>query len=189
MDPTLIILNGASSAGKTALANAFQKLEDTPFLYAGIDTFMHMLPDRWIGDHPDGIQLLPFQDGWGHWCIDVKFGPVAEKLLLGYRDSILALLKAGNNVITDVIISREQDLKAIVDAFGELRTFLVAVYAPLEVLEGREMQRGEPKGLSRGRYEAVYSQKIKYDLLIDTTTATPQQGAEQIQRLIRSGRS
>jgi len=186
MDTTIIILNGASSAGKTTIASSFQEIEATPFLYVSVDAFMHMLPQKWIGSQPEGIQLLPSQKIPNTPSIDIKLGPIAEKLFTGYRDCLLALFNAGNNVITDLILSREQDFQNLVDHFGELRAFLIGVYAPLEVLEVREIKRGEPRGLARGRFDAVYNKKIEYDLFIDTTQTSPRQAAERIQKLIMS---
>jgi hypothetical protein len=48
---TLILLNGASSSGKTSIAGALQSLMQEPILQAGIDKFIFMLPSRYL-DRP-----------------------------------------------------------------------------------------------------------------------------------------
>jgi len=56
------------------------------------------------------------------------------------------------------------------------------VFAPLEVLEARERQRGDREiGLARWQHERVH-RNIDYDLKLDTTRATPLECAERIRR-------
>jgi chloramphenicol 3-O phosphotransferase len=46
MNPSIIIiLNGASSSGKTSVLNALQIILDEPYLDAGIDKFIWILPN------------------------------------------------------------------------------------------------------------------------------------------------
>jgi len=50
----IIFLNGASSSGKTSILMALQEMLEEPYLNAGIDKFIWMLPKRYL-DPP----LLP----------------------------------------------------------------------------------------------------------------------------------
>lgn len=61
---TIILLNGASSAGKTSIVTALQDMLDAPFLDAGIDKFIWMLPRRYR-DRPlwDDVLGLAAQTG------------------------------------------------------------------------------------------------------------------------------
>ena len=43
---TIIVLNGASSSGKTSILRAIQRMAPEPYLDAGIDRFIWMLPER-----------------------------------------------------------------------------------------------------------------------------------------------
>jgi phospho-2-dehydro-3-deoxyheptonate aldolase len=45
---SVILLNGASSAGKSTLANAVQDVMDAPYLHLGIDLFFDALPQRYV---------------------------------------------------------------------------------------------------------------------------------------------
>ena len=45
---TIVILNGASSSGKTTLLKLLQERLEEPYLNAGIDKFIWMLPERWL---------------------------------------------------------------------------------------------------------------------------------------------
>src|SRR5262245_39052040 len=45
---TILILNGTSSAGKTSILHELQATLDQPYLNAGIDKFIWMLPRRYL---------------------------------------------------------------------------------------------------------------------------------------------
>ena len=54
--PTVIFLNGTSSAGKTSIVQHLQiELLDKPFIHVGIDHFLFMLPPRYRMDGADPI--------------------------------------------------------------------------------------------------------------------------------------
>lgn len=44
----IILLNGASSAGKTSIVQALQPILDEAYLEAGIDKFLFMLPTDYL---------------------------------------------------------------------------------------------------------------------------------------------
>lgn len=45
----IILLNGATSSGKTMLAKSIQYLDDRPWLLLGIDTMINMMPSKyWV---------------------------------------------------------------------------------------------------------------------------------------------
>jgi len=44
----IIILNGTSSSGKTSIVNALQNILEEPYLEAGIDKFIWMLPEHYF---------------------------------------------------------------------------------------------------------------------------------------------
>jgi chloramphenicol 3-O phosphotransferase len=59
---------------------------------------------------------------------------------------------------------------------------LVGLFAPLEVLEQRERERGDRVlGLARWQYERVHS-GVSYDLEIDTSKLTPMEAAQTIRQ-------
>ncbi len=48
---TIIFLNGTTSAGKTSTARMLQTIMAEPYLEAGIDTFLWMLPGGILKNH------------------------------------------------------------------------------------------------------------------------------------------
>ena len=56
MATQVILLNGASSAGKTSLALAIQELLPEPWLTLGVDTLIGAMPLKLLGS-PDGLTI------------------------------------------------------------------------------------------------------------------------------------
>jgi chloramphenicol 3-O phosphotransferase len=173
----IIILNGASSAGKTCLLHALQDILTEPYLEAGIDKFIWMLPRRYL-DRP------LWDDVMGKV---VAAGPTGHHLVSAMHRTIATLADAGWNVLADHVLVEPAWLRDIVTCFYELPAYFIGVRCPLEVLENREKQRkNRTLGQARLQYHLVHIPGI-YDLEVDTSRFTPDECAAQIQLLIGSG--
>ncbi|SDG03079.1 chloramphenicol phosphotransferase CPT family protein [Thalassobaculum litoreum] len=177
MTPTVILLDGVGSAGKTSIARAFQEVARDPFLHVQMDGFFDMLPARLIG-HPDGVDFVPVP-GDGPPEVAVRSGPAGARLFGAIPAAVAALASAGNNLIVDDVILG--DRMAEYDRhLARFRFLKFAVHAPLEVLEAREAARGDRRiGLARWQFPRVHAGKT-YDLEIDTA----EHGPEDCARLI-----
>ena len=175
----IVLLNGVGSVGKSSIAKALQSITAEPFLHVEMDVFMEMLPDAYQ-EHPDGFAYETIYED-GKPLVVIKTGPVGERTLSGMRHAIAAMAAQGNNLIVDeVMLEHEKAEYARLLAPFEL--FLVGVVAPLEVLEQRERDRGDRlPGLARWQYDRVHK-NMKYDLVIDSSSATPLDCAELIKR-------
>lgn len=177
---TVILLNGVGSAGKSSIAKALQAVAAEPFLHVAMDAFLEMMPARYW-DHPDGIIFEAVQED-GKPSVVIRCGPVADRIMRGMRRSIAAMARAGNNLIVDDVLIEDEmaDYCALLADDVVLRT--VGVFAPLEVLEARERDRGDRQiGLARWQFDRVHRGK-HYDLEIDSSNATPAECAETIKR-------
>lgn len=166
----IILLNGVGSSGKSSIAKALQKIADKPFLHVQMDDFCAMLPEA-LQDHPDGFAFEEISEN-GKPLVVIKTGPVGERALRGMRHAIAAMAAEGNNLIVDdVMLDNEYgEYAALLSGF---ETFFVGVFAPLDVLEARERQRGDRMiGLARWQYDRVHRGK-KYDLEIDSGSLNP----------------
>ena len=109
-------------------------------------------------------------------------GPVMETALRGMRGAVAAMAEAGNNLVVDEVL---WDSEVLADYRRRLAPFdfrAVGLRAPLEVIEQRERQRGDRDlGLARWQYDKVHA-GMTYDLELDTSTATPEELAEQIKQ-------
>jgi len=177
VSPTVIILNGVGSVGKGSIARALQAITIRPFLHVEMDAFLAMLPPTMFG-HPDGIVFDAVQQD-GSPMVIIRTGKVARRTFRGMRHAVAAMAAQGNNMIVDEVMLSEQmaEYAALLAPF-DLR--VVGVFAPLEVLEARERQRGDRMlGLARWQYDRVHA-GMRYDLEIDTSTATPEECALRI---------
>jgi chloramphenicol 3-O phosphotransferase len=173
----VILLNGVGSVGKSSIAKALQSIAQDVFLHVEMDAFLDMLPERYFG-HPEGLIFEPIQED-GKPSIAIMTGPVAERVFRGMRHAIAAMAEQGNNLIVDdVMLGR--DAADYATLLGGFEVYWVGVFAPLEILEARERQRGDRMvGLARWQYDRVHK-GIAYDLEIDTATATAEECAELI---------
>jgi chloramphenicol 3-O phosphotransferase len=176
--PQVIILNGVGSVGKTSTARALQAITREPFLHVAMDAFLDMLPAAMFG-HPDGLVFAPTLAD-GEPSIVIRSGPVVERAMRGMRHAIAAMAEQGNRLIVDDVIldaAKAQEYRTLLSRF-DVR--FVGLFAPLDVLEARERQRGDRQlGLSRWQYDRVHC-GIAYDLEIDTTASTPPETARRI---------
>jgi chloramphenicol 3-O phosphotransferase len=176
----IIILNGVGSAGKTSVAKALQTMTAVPFLHVAMDAFLDMLPEASIG-HPDGLTFETVHED-GKPLVVIGTGPVAERAFRGMRHAAAAMAAQGNNLILDEVMlgaEKRAEYAALLSAFD---VFMVGVFAPLDILEARERQRGDRLiGLARWQYGRVH-QGMTYDLELDTSRATAMECATLIKQ-------
>jgi chloramphenicol 3-O phosphotransferase len=175
----VVLLNGVGSAGKTSIAKALQSIARAPFLHVQMDAFLHMLPDAMIGHH-DGLVFEPMEQD-GKPVVAIRSGPVAERAFRGMRHSVAALAAQGNDLIVDEVLlgAKAREYTELLSSF---RLYWVGIFAPLDILEARERQRGDRLiGLARWQYDRVH-QDMTYDLELDTSRASSLACAELIRK-------
>lgn len=177
MATTIILLNGAGSAGKSSIARALQALAEVPLLHVQMDTFLDMMPEP-LQTHADGIS---YEEGEtdGRPSVAVKVGPVGARVLHGMRHAIAAMAGQGNNLIVDDVLcdGEIRDYRQLLSSH-DLR--VVGVFAPLHVLEQREVERGDRLiGLARWQFDRVH-RGIDYDLTVDSGVLSPLECARRI---------
>src|SRR5262245_59892990 len=149
----IILLNGASSAGKSTLARSLQQQLPEPFLH-------------WSFDHLRASNALPMariRNGELDWA---RMRPAVFD---GFHRCLPAFARAGNNLIVDQIIDQEEWLADLVVLLAPFDVFFVGVHCALPELERRERQRGNRRpGEARRDFHTVH-RFTEYDLDIDTT--------------------
>ena len=177
MTARIVLLNGVGSAGKSSIAKALQAIARVPLLHVQMDAFLAMLPDAYM-DHPDGLRFT-IQDAQGFPEVAIHSGPVLQRVMQGMRHAIAAMAAHGNDMIVDEVMigTKSLDYQRLLAPF---QLFRVGVFAPLEVLEARERDRGDRLiGLARWQYPRVHRDQL-YDLEVDTGTMTPEACASAI---------
>ena len=130
----IIILNGTSSSGKTCIVRVLQNILDEPYLEAGIDKFIWMLPPRYL-ERPLWDDVLGLAD---------HAGEAGHTLVAGMHQAIEALSRTGNNVIADHVLVEPAWLRDISSRLYELPAYFVGVRCPLEVLGKPRKAAQEP---------------------------------------------
>lgn len=162
----VILLNGTSSAGKTSIARSLQALLSEPYLIVPLDAFLEMFPSALL--NAGNIEEIE------------KWAKYMPRLMDGYHRSVMALAKAGNNLIVDHVFEEDGWLQDCVRAATRLNVCYVGVKCPLEVLQEREKVRADrPIGQARYQFTRVHRYDI-YDVEIDTSMNSPVEGAMRI---------
>jgi chloramphenicol 3-O phosphotransferase len=152
----IILINGASSAGKSTLARALQQKLREPFLH-------------WSFDHlraSDALPMTRIRNG------DLDWARMRPAVFDGFHRCLSALAGAGNNLIVDHIIEQEQWLADLVKLLAPFDVFFGGVHCPLPELERRARQREDRRpGEARRDFDSVH-RFTQYDLEIDATQPT-----------------
>ena len=149
----IILLNGASSAGKTTLATALQTALEQPYYLVQLDAFEDMIPSRLLTGTAEELEALTLSARAMH-------GTVAT------------LSRGGANVIADHVFldapGLDTWLEDCVRALHDLPVLFVGVHCPLPVLERRELARGDRDvGQARWQSSRVHGHGV-YDVEVDT---------------------
>jgi chloramphenicol 3-O phosphotransferase len=189
LKPLVVFLNGTSSAGKTSIAHALQVLYGTPLLHTGIDTLYTMLPQKALGETSlakDGYWYVMKNGILDH----VEIGPYARRLLACTVPLTQVLLEQKNDVVIDEILFAGEGrdfLYAYADIFVDARAYFVKVDCALEILEKREIDRGNRhKGLARLQYNHVHNHPYAYDIVVDSGAADAVTCAQSIMDAINN---
>jgi chloramphenicol 3-O phosphotransferase len=176
MNGNIIILNGTSSSGKTSVLEVLQEILEEPYLNAGIDKFIWMLPERYL-------ERPLWDDVLGH---ATHAGATGYGLMKGMHHAIAALSRNGSHVLADHVLVEKEWRRECANLFYDLPAYLIGIHCPLDVLELRERERkNRTLGQAKAQFDLVHK-GCAYDLTVDTSIYSPQECAEQIKRFIEN---
>ena len=186
----VVILNGASSAGKTTLATAFcnqRAVVGDFWLLIGIDDFLAKLPTEWksAGSErgtfaDDGIRFETTPEG-----ARVRVGRLGRQLLRAYQATVRASARVGLNVMVDEVVIDKTSWDDWTSALRGLDVVWVGIRCAAEVAEERNKVRGDRfRGLARAQTVTVHQYPV-YDFEIDTTTQAPNEAVLELSRRLR----
>ncbi len=157
----IILINGASSSGKSTLCAAVQTAVAEPFWH-------------WSIDHLVASQTLPIariKSGEFLWP------ELRPNFFDGFHNSLPALAAAGNNLLVEHIVENEQWMVRRVTLLKDFDVFFVALHCDLEELERRERARGDrPPGDARRDFDTLHKFG-QYDLELTSTDGVERNAA------------
>src|SRR5437016_12008463 len=141
MKGTIILVNGASSSGKSTLCRALQASIDEPFWHYSIDHF------RSSGVLP--IQRIE--------AGDFSWSEMRAAFFEGFHRSLPVFAEAGNNLIVEHVVETEAWMSRLVRLLDSFDVFFIGLHCALDELERRELQRGDRRlGEARQDYGVVH---------------------------------
>jgi chloramphenicol 3-O phosphotransferase len=175
----VIVLNGGSSSGKSAIARCLQAVLPGPWLSVGVDTLIEAMPAS-MQESAAGIEFAA--DG------GVSVGPTFRTLEAAWMAGVAAMVRAGAGVIVDdVFLGGAMSQQRWLRALGGLDVLWVGVRCDGTVAAGREGARGDRvAGMAMSQARMVH-EGVTYDLEVDTTCTGSLECARTI--AARAGRS
>jgi len=184
--PYALLLNGASSAGKTTTIEALQEAFPEPLLRTGIDLLIReMLPSKFF------LRTISQKNPDFYWQDEVDpTGMAVKRLYMGERglkaweglvQATVGLLHSGNSVVIDeVAFMGAWQISYWRAALKPYNALFIGVHCQLEELEKREKIRKDrmPQS-SRGQYFVVH-ENVVYDLEVDTSKMRTEQIVQKI---------
>ena len=148
----IILINGASSSGKSTLARELQQTLPMPFWHFSFD---HLRDSN-------ALPMARIRSG------EIDWSTMRPAVFNGFHRCLPVLAETGNNLIVEHIIENEMWLSDLVTLLTGLDVFFVGVHCPLPELERRERERGNRRvGEARRDYQIIHS-FAEYDLEIDS---------------------
>jgi chloramphenicol 3-O phosphotransferase len=163
---TIVVLNGASSSGKTAIARAFQDLAPRLFLNVSIDSILYALP-------PDVVERMKRGEPQRR---ELDF----LELVRAFCACVRELAALGHDLVIDHAVMTRAEADMLLAAVASHQVVWVGVQCPANVLAERELARGDRRpGLAAAQCGRVH-QWLDYDLVIDTSAVSVQDAARSI---------
>jgi chloramphenicol 3-O phosphotransferase len=152
----IILLNGASSSGKSSLARAVQARIEEPFWHISIDH----LRDSGV------LPTVRIRSGEFPWT------SMRDAFFEGFEHSLPAYVRCGNNLIVEHIMENRAWLLRLARLLEGQDVFFVGLHCDLAELERREIARGDRKvGDARRDFHQVHSY-CRYDAELDSAIAS-----------------
>ena len=101
------------------------------------------------------------------------------------RSTLSQLIETQFEIVVDLVLRDDIELDACFRVLSGRPTYLIGVKAPLDTLEQRERDRGD-RGVGMAHEQIDHPAFARaYDLVIDTSTCTPVEGAAAIRKFMQ----
>jgi chloramphenicol 3-O phosphotransferase len=152
----IILLNGASSSGKSTLARRLHERLDAPFLLLSADQLIDA-----------GVRPARRSDtGPFDWV-----GAVRPRFFDGFHRCIAGFAAAGNDLVVEHVVERAAWRAQLDHLLAGVDVFWVGVHCDLDEIDRRELTRGDRspgEGRAHVEIDRIHEHG-PYDLTVDTT--------------------
>lgn len=171
---TVVVLNGTSSSGKTTIARALQAAAPRVLLNFSIDSILSALPPRALERIVRGEEIS-----------DLDY----PGLVRGFYACVRELLALGRDLIIDNAVTARDRAELLVAAVASHHVVMVGLDCAPQVLAERERLRGDRQSGMAVAQSARIHTWLSYDVRIDTAHTPPAIAAQQILRVLETGKS
>ena len=176
----IILINGASSSGKTTLARTLQELWESPLLYWSLDTVIAQLPFKYTGKGESATEGFPYKpDSSGG--NEVGYGSLGLTVNELSADYLGMLADKSLDVVVDFVLLDEEILAPYRASLSNKPVLFVGLDCDPEVLAERNQNRHDRiTGLSVNQQKKIHFCAEQYDLRLDSTNHSPRTLASTI---------
>lgn len=166
--PQIILLNGASSSGKSTFAKQLYQRIDHPYYFYSSDQLVDsgMLPAKL-----DRVNK------------DTKFSwnVLRPKFHAGFQHSIKSFANSGIYLLIEHIVEKQEWFDDLIEILNPYTVFYIGVTCPISEIERREKQRGDRYiGEGKSHIEDGIHTWSDYDLVIDTHLQTQEENISKV---------
>lgn len=166
-EPNVIILNGASSSGKSTFGKALKSFLGLPYFYLSSDQLVDadILPRL-------NRDILDQVDSWN---------TIRPKFFDAFHRTIKAFADAGNLVIVEHVVEQKEWLDQLVDLLRSQSVLYIGVHCPSEEIDRRERARGN-RFIGEGRshiQDGIHTWST-YDVEIDTFEQSEEENLQKV---------
>jgi chloramphenicol 3-O phosphotransferase len=174
----IILMNGASSSGKTLISQGIQTLTSNLWLVFGVDIFMSMIP------YDKEEVYFSFTPGKNDYGPTARMGAMPEgmKLFGDIPDFVGFAADRGYDLIVDEILLGDGLLKKYAYVLRNHTVYLVNVFCERKRLQEREILRRDRRvGLANDQMDRIHEGLRDHcDLRVEATHDSPFEVAAQI---------
>jgi chloramphenicol 3-O phosphotransferase len=168
----VIVLNGGSSSGKTAIARGLQAILPRPWLRLGVDDLIEALPPALL-QSASGIAVG--QRG------EVGVGGGFREMESAWMAGVAAMARAGAPVVVeDVFLSGAASQQRTRVSLEGLDVLWAGVHCDPEIAAAREAARGDRTAGMAASQATIAHIGVSYDVEVDTSHTDPLECARVI---------
>lgn len=170
-EPDVIFINGPSSAGKSTVIAALRRLLERPYFILSSDLFVE-------------AGALPALDGG--YGLNPKWQELRPAFFDGFHRTIAAMARAGNPLIVEHVLERQEWYDMCATLLDDFDTFFVLLTADADTIDERERERDDRfAGEGRSHLADGVHTFGTYDVAVDTSAMSPAEVAASIVAAIR----